>query len=139
MVTGRVQTIKLTVQHVRNPGYRVPVGRMQMGERPGDSPESQAPHDLLVLINVVAVVEIDKIEVARLAKHDPRYRDQENVDSQNQPAILWTLRRGGFRLTDMVPCSPAHWSCATMEPGLRHGQFQTRQKCTVDGYSQRGQ
>ena len=42
MMAAGLQVIKLAVQHVREPGQRVPVGGVERGDRPGDSLAGQA-------------------------------------------------------------------------------------------------
>ena len=71
MMSARIQTIKLTVQHMGNPGQRMPVGGMEMGEGPDDSLDRQTARDLRILIDIVAVIKIDELVMNRLAKDQP--------------------------------------------------------------------
>jgi hypothetical protein len=82
----------------------MPVGGMQMRERPDDARQRQTSRDLRVLIYIVAIIEIDELEVKGLAEDYPRYRDQKNADAEKRPAIARSnrLNDSGFSLTDLV-------------------------------------
>ena len=47
----------------------MPVGGMRMGKRPHDRRKCQAARDLRVLIHIVAIIEIDELEMTGLAEN----------------------------------------------------------------------
>ena len=78
MVPPRPQAVELAVEHVGEPGERMPVGGVRGGEGPGDAVGGQAARDMRVLVDVVAVVEVDEAVPEGLAK-DHRHRQQEKA------------------------------------------------------------
>jgi len=81
VMVASVQTVKLTIQHVRQRGERMPVFGMRMRECPDKSVACQAAADLRVLVNVFVVVKINEAMPHRLTEHDPNERDESDTDS----------------------------------------------------------
>ena len=71
MMARRLQTEELAIQHMGDPGQRVPVAGVHMGKRPNDSIQFEAAGDRRVFEDVIAVVEINELVVNRLAKDEP--------------------------------------------------------------------
>ena len=82
MMAAGLQAIKLAVQHVREPGQRMPVAGVVRGERPGDSLAGQAPADVPVLVDVIVVVEVDEVVAGRLAEDGDHRQQQQAADGQ---------------------------------------------------------
>lgn len=87
MMAGRIETIKLAVDHVRNPGERMPVAGMDMDEGPADAARRKAATDLRILEDVIAVIKVDEFVAQRLAKNEPGNRAEKNNDGERKPAI----------------------------------------------------
>ena len=77
-----VQVIDLAIQHVREPGQRVPVVGVERSDRPGGPRGGQAVSDMPVLGDVVFVVEVDELWVDRLAENGDHGQHQEAADGQ---------------------------------------------------------
>jgi len=86
-----LETVELTVQHVRDAGERVPVDTMRMSESPLDSAECETSGDPGISVNVSAVVIIDELMTKRLAKGDPDYGRKENTDAGEYAAAVTTI------------------------------------------------
>ena len=93
MMPAGMQPIKLAVQHVRNPGQRMPVGGVDMGKCPDDPLERQTPGNFRVFIYVKVVVVVDKLVTQCLAENHPNNRRQKNADPGDQPAVIQPGRR----------------------------------------------
>ena len=61
VMAGRVGAEKLPVQHMRNPGQRMPVAGITRCKGPCDAFECYAGLDVWIFINVNRVVKINKI------------------------------------------------------------------------------
>ena len=92
MMAAGAQSVKLAVQHMGNPGQRMPVGGMDVGERPDDPLERQSPGDFRVIIHVIVVVVIDKVVPQRLPENGKRDRRQKKADAGDRPAVIQTRR-----------------------------------------------
>ena len=87
MVSPRIQLIKLTIQHVRDGGERMPVRRMNVGKSPPDPVERETVRDFWIFVNVFVVVVVDELVPKRLAEGDPNYGRQENADDTGDYAV----------------------------------------------------
>ncbi len=80
MVSPRLETIELTVQHVRDGGERMPVVSMHTGEGPLNAAERETIGNPWISVNVNVVVIIYELMIKRLAKGDPDDSRKENTD-----------------------------------------------------------
>src|SRR5437763_6545457 len=78
MMAGGRQPEELSVEYVREPGERVPVGRVGCGERPGDTGPRKARPDVHVLGHVFGVVVVDEAV--------PKDRDEDDDGGQGNDA-----------------------------------------------------
>ena len=113
MMSARVQTVKLTVQHMGKPGQGMPVVGMGLGECPDDSFERQASGDLSVLEDILAVIKIDELVPKRLAEDQPGDRGKKEADPEDHPTIVQTgglvswLGRGEAAAMSLRCCHPS--------------------------------
>src|SRR5262249_2268098 len=61
MMTRRLHTEKLAIQHMRNPCQRMPIRRVSRTKRPDDIGPGQSCDDVRVLEDVIAVVNVDEV------------------------------------------------------------------------------
>src|SRR5581483_4423815 len=94
MVSGGIQTIDLTIEHVSKRGQRMPETGVTVGEKPFKAGKSQARCNVRILVNVTIVVEINEAVTKRLAKNDP---DQDRQSNANRDRYLAILTRTGVR------------------------------------------
>ena len=87
MMAGGIETVKLAIHHVRNPGERMPVAGMDMSERPHDSIPTEPVIYSRILEDVIAVVEIYEFVAERLSEDQPDKRSENADDGERQPAI----------------------------------------------------
>jgi len=80
MMSPRLETVKLTIQHVRNGGQRMPIGSMHMSEGPLNPVEGETVRDPWILANVLIVVVVDELVPKRLAKRNPDNARKQNAD-----------------------------------------------------------
>ena len=73
-----VCTKQLTIEHKRQPGQRVPVGRAAGGKSPDDAILGQAVQNVRIFVYVEIIIIIDKIEIADLPE------DQQGTQCQNR-------------------------------------------------------
>ena len=68
MVHAGAQSVNLAIQHVREPGYRMPVGLLFVfkTESPNDAVQANSGLDVLIVGDIQIVVEVDKIMVPYL-------------------------------------------------------------------------
>ena len=118
MMAGRRQPEELSVEHVREPGERVPVGRVGCGERPGDTGPRKARPDVHVLGHVFGVVVVDEAV--------PKDRDEDDGGQGNHA-------RDG----EMPPAADPH---ASESPARRPHDRRTlpRGRAGVQGRPDRG-
>src|SRR5437762_11625435 len=60
MMPGRAEPEQSTIQSVREPGERMPVGLLETRECPANRAPSQSGTDVSVLGNVMIVIEVDE-------------------------------------------------------------------------------
>ena len=75
MMRTRLQSEKLTVQHVRHRRERMPIMGMDMGECPGNAVPAQTAMNLIVFADVNRIIEVDEFMAEGLAENRPRNRD----------------------------------------------------------------
>src|SRR5438046_3004829 len=70
-VPAGVETEELDVDHMRDPGERMPVRRVHRGGGPGDVRDRQSAVDVIVLDHVVGIIEADEwvMEALRVDDH----------------------------------------------------------------------
>src|SRR5262249_2329484 len=102
MVPTRVEPVKLTVEHVRDPRKRVPTAEVAGSKGPAHGGYRQAGLDLWIPGNVILVIHIDKIvgghrPIAdqRQNEESERYLDQAGWGQENFSRIF--LRKPGRR------------------------------------------
>ena len=61
----------------------MPIARVFMGENPGNPVRSEAAPDLMIIVNVNAVVVIDEVVAPRLAKDKPGNQNQSETDDES--------------------------------------------------------
>src|SRR5205085_8425742 len=94
MMSPRLETIKLTIQHVRNSGQRMPVVGMHMGEGPLNPVNGETIRDPWIFVNVLIVVVVDELVPKGLAEDDPDNSRQENTDYANDDPLTGSADRG---------------------------------------------
>ena len=71
MRAAGIQSVELAVEHVGEPGQRVPVADGAISQRPAKSLPSQTLLDNWIRIDIDGVVVVDKVESQRLAEDHP--------------------------------------------------------------------
>ena len=97
-----VHAEELAIQQVRHPRHRVPVCHVLVREDPGDSPRGQATGDFGIVIDITAVVKIDKPETGGLGEHQPNRCQQQTANGQPWAAAAFARLRGRGDI-DWVP------------------------------------
>ena len=97
VVAGGIQSIKLAVQHMGNPGQGMPVGASNVGEGPAEAFPSQPFLDDRILIDIMLVVIVDKRVVQRLTEHEPDDRRQKDNDRRNHEPVVQASGVAGAR------------------------------------------
>src|SRR5437016_6937990 len=82
MVTSRLQSIYLAVEHMRDRRQRMPVHGVNMGECPGNAAEADAACYFSVLINVARIVVVNEVVPESLAKNKPGQRGEKKADAK---------------------------------------------------------
>ena len=93
MMSPWLETVKLTIQHVRNGGQRMPVVSVHMRESPLNPVQGETVHDPWIFGNVLIVVVVDELVPEGLAKDDPDNSHKENRDDASDEAAVNTRRR----------------------------------------------
>ncbi len=81
MHAARVDAEQVDVQHVGEPGQRMPVARINGCEGPLGAVDRQSGQNMPVFNNVHFVVEIDKIEVIDLPEDREGHNSQDKADN----------------------------------------------------------
>ena len=92
MMSPRLEAVKLTIQHVRNGGKRMPVVSMHMGEGPLHPVEAKTAPDSRISENIGIVIVVDELVPQSLAKNDPDNCHQENRDDACDEATVSARR-----------------------------------------------
>ena len=98
MMRTRLQTEKLTIQHVRHGRERMPIMGMDVGERPSNALPAQSGTNVVIFADVNRVVEVDEVMADRLAENRPRNRDQRGTNREFQNE-LGAHNFGGIKFT----------------------------------------
>src|ERR1051325_7909322 len=93
MMSPRLNTIKLAIQHMRDRGKGMPIARMHMGERPLNPIEPEATGDFWILVNVLLIVVIDKLVPNRLPKDQKDERGEESTNNRYDDGFTTGSRR----------------------------------------------
>src|ERR1700730_11366635 len=93
MMPPRLETVELTIQHVRNGGKRMPVVRVHMGAGPLNPFKCEACCDPWIFINVLFVVEVNELMPESLAEDDPDNSRKENRDDTSDNAVAPSVRK----------------------------------------------
>ena len=76
-----VRAKELAIDHVRNPGERMPIGRVKGGERPGESRERNTAIHHWIFLDICGVIERDEPMPDYLRVNPKRhYRKSEQDD-----------------------------------------------------------
>ena len=67
-MSPRMEDVELAIEHVRERGKGMPVGRMDVSESPSDSAEGEPIGYLWILINVIPIIIADELVIECLAK-----------------------------------------------------------------------
>jgi len=112
MVSRRVQTEKLGIEEVREPGDRVPIQSGGRAKSPNDGAPTESGSDLRIVGNVNRVVVIekgsagDRVVERKSGKNEEQAEDQsaflrelKNMGSNRMLAGLWLRQIHGFHQT----------------------------------------
>src|SRR5205809_397596 len=80
MMSPWLETVKLTIKHVRNGGQRMPVVSMHMRESPLNPVNRETVRDSWIFVDVLIVVVVDELVPKGLAEDDPDNSHKENTD-----------------------------------------------------------
>src|SRR5438477_13090314 len=80
MMSLRLETVKLTIQHVRDGGKGMPVISMHMGEGPLNPLEGETVRDPWIFVYVLIVIVVDELVPNGLAEDDPDNCHKEHTD-----------------------------------------------------------
>src|SRR5436190_2272291 len=92
MMSPRLETVKLTIQHVRNGGKRMPVGRMHMSEGPSNPLQGETVRDPWIFENVIKVVQVDEVVPKGLAEDNPDNCHKENTNGAGDHPLTGSAR-----------------------------------------------
>ena len=84
-----VHAVDLRVEHVRNPGQRMPVAGVESRERPGDILPAQPGLNVRVLPDIIRVIEMNELKRDHRVIGRGDDRGEENADPED------TCRRSG--------------------------------------------
>ena len=88
MVSARPGSEYLAIDHVREPGQRMPVGRVPGLERPFQAVGSHAPVDMRIARDIDLVVKIDKAKVRSGVVKNNRAQSKDKTHHECAPAIF---------------------------------------------------
>ena len=99
MMPGGIQPVELAIEHVGDPGQRMPVVGIASGESPGHSSHRQSWRDLRVVIDIGIIVEIEKPVPEGFAKRGQNGPCQEDANARRKArAQIWRNKRKGAAL-----------------------------------------
>ena len=81
MMSPGLESVELAIQHVRDRGKRMPVGRVNMGEGPLDIARGETADYSWIIVNVRTIVVVHEVVVQRLAKRNPDNACEQNADN----------------------------------------------------------
>jgi hypothetical protein len=82
-----IQAEELAIEHVGQPGDRVPIKRMSIDERPNDSPPGQTGADSWIVEDVIVIVVLNEVEVSSGPIEKARQQRQEDRGAEHEPQI----------------------------------------------------
>ena len=97
VVRARVEPEELDVEHMREPGDRVPVGHLQRRERPADPSPGQATPHHGVVGHVPVVVEEEEVVTGHLGVEQQRAQEERGSDAP--PGVPGLQREGRPEVT----------------------------------------
>ena len=103
MVSAGPETVDLAVEHVGEPGQRVPIAGMVV-EGPRDPLEAQAARDLGVLVDVLIVIEVDELVPNCLGENEQDCQEQETARGPSGQRCAT-----GSARTCLCLCPEIHW------------------------------
>ena len=80
MMAARLEIENLAIDHVRDERERMPVARLNIDERPGETVKRYPLRHQRVSVNVGLVVVVHEIVAERLAEDDPDERDDPDAN-----------------------------------------------------------
>jgi hypothetical protein len=80
MMSPRLESEELAVQHMRDRGKWVPVGRVNMGKGPLNIAWSETVDYSWIGVNVRTIVVVHELVVQRLAEYDADNAGEQNTD-----------------------------------------------------------
>ena len=107
MAAGPIHAEKLAVEHVREPGERVPIGGADLREGPDDSPGGDAGRDEGILAHVFVVVDVHEVVPQRLAEDQRNGQHEKPAYRQKGEAIVDSSREARFLVALAVLPQPA--------------------------------
>ena len=87
-----VQPEDLTIQHMREPGKRVPITLVDIGEGPDNAGASQAGADPWVFVSVPGIVEVNEAVMAHSAEDNPADDCQGQANGKREIAARRKLQ-----------------------------------------------
>ena len=100
MRAGGIHTEQFAIRHVRKPGERMPIGRVEGGERPFDSGTRQAALDHIILRHIIAVIVKDEAIAHRRPIN--RQRDQREQQSNEPRTRHWLSLYEGYGAVEFI-------------------------------------
>src|SRR5208282_1037882 len=82
VVPPGIETKELAIDHVRNPGHRMPVERVGSQKGPQYAAESQAAQHKRILINIIGIVEVHEAVEHSLAKNEINAQQEHAADEE---------------------------------------------------------
>ena len=82
VMAAGIQPVKLAVEHVGEPGQRMPVADVAISKRPLNSPPTQALADLGIVVHISRIIVVDKLVSQCLAENHPDGQGQTEADDQ---------------------------------------------------------
>ena len=92
MMPPGLEPVKLTIQHVRDDGERLPVASAEMSEGPLHIIKSKTAGYSWIGINERTIVVIHELVTKGLAKRDPDDADKQNGDHGGQQPVTTSVR-----------------------------------------------
>ncbi len=115
-VRAGVQPEELAVNHMRQPGERMPVGGVKGGEGPGNPFQRQAADDHRVVPDVEIVIEVDELMTDHLRvdrESGDRQRERNPEVVRRKPPRRF-VRRAPFRYSSGRELAPVNRSAASL-------------------------
>src|SRR4030095_11473149 len=87
MMSGRLQTVQLTIQHVRNDRERMPVTTYSVRKGPKHALRRKPCGDLSVLVNILWVVVGDELVRYGLTENQPGDPGENSTNPESPPQL----------------------------------------------------